>query len=102
EFVPLMYAVGATITVEKLTGQGGTVSATVVDEPIGSEVNVGGRIVYGYQLQLAAAGEGWYRLRFRLPATANVMIKTVGNTTGTYLPVVVNDKETMMEIHVTP
>ncbi|MGE3617407.1 MAG: Ig-like domain-containing protein, partial [Gemmatimonadales bacterium] len=32
EFVPLMYAVGATITVEKLTGQGGTVSATVVDE----------------------------------------------------------------------
>jgi uncharacterized protein YjdB len=102
EFVPLIYTVGPTITVEKLAAQGGGVTATVADEPIGAEVNVGGRIVYGYQLKLDATGEGWYRLRFRLATGANVMLQTVGNTEGMFLPVIVSPKETAMEIHVTP
>ncbi|MGE0554092.1 MAG: Ig-like domain-containing protein [Gemmatimonadales bacterium] len=102
EFVPLIYTVGPTITVEKLSGPGGSVVATVADEPINAEVNVGGRIIYGYQLKLDASGPGWYRLRYRLATGANARITAVGNTTGMFLPVVVGPRETMIEINVLP
>lgn len=102
EFAPLMYTVGPTIIVEKLDAQGGTVTAEVVNEPIKAEVNVGGRIIYGYQLNLGASGEGWYRLRFRLAAGANVAINAVGNASGMFMPVVVSPSETALEVRVTP
>jgi len=101
-FIPLIYTVAPTITVEKLDAKGGNVVSTFFDGEIKAEVNVGGRIVYGYQLNLATSGTGWYRLRFRTAATANLALKSVGNTSGTFLPVIVDPRETMIEIHVTP
>ena len=103
EFTPLIYTVGPTIIVEKIDGQGGAVTETVVNTAIGSEVNVGGRIIYGHQLRFdeLGAGAGWYRLRFILADGANVRLQSVANTEGTYLPVIVDESETAVEIEVT-
>lgn len=106
EFVPLVYSEGPSFIVEQIDGQGGSVVATVVSTTIGSEVNVGGRIIYGHQLNFAdlGYGEGWYRLRFVLAEGANVRLTSVGNSGDelTFQPVVVNARETAIDIHVTP
>jgi len=102
---PLIYTVGPTFIVEKLDGEGGSVTETVVNTTIGSEVNVGGRIIYGHQLRFdeLGAGAGWYRLRFILADGANVVLQSVGNTGDelTYQPVLVDGTETAIEIEVT-
>jgi len=100
DFVPLIYTVSPILTVEKLSGPGGSVTATVSSGPMSAEMNVGGRIIYGGQLKLDAYGEGTYRLRYTLAAGANVRITAVGNTTGTAK--VVSAQETSIEITVGP
>lgn len=98
DLVPLIYTVGPTLTVEKLSGPGGSVTATVSSGEMTAEMNVGGRIVYGGQLKLDAYGAGTYRLRYTLASGANVRITAVGNTTGN--ATVVSPSETAIEITV--
>ena len=102
---PLIYTVGPTLIVEKLDGEGGSVTETVVNTTMGSEVNVAGRIIYGHQLRFdeLGAGAGWYRLRYILADGANVVLQSVGNTGDelTYQPVLVDGTETAIEIEVT-
>jgi uncharacterized protein YjdB len=98
DYVPLIFAPGATLIVEQLSGPGGTVVSTVSNGAIGSEVNVAGRLVYGGQFKPTVAGT--YRLRFIIPGTSNCAITSVGNTTGT--ATVVSAVETAIEIQVTP
>jgi uncharacterized protein YjdB len=91
--IPLIYTVGATLTIEQLSGPGGDVVATVSTGPIGSEVNVGGRLVYGGQFRPTVAGT--YLLRFIIPNDANVHIVSSD-------AVVVSPFETAIEIEVAP
>jgi len=106
EFVPLIYSPGATFIVEEIDGLGGSVIGTVDEGPISTEVNIAGRIIYGHQLKFDALGygEGYYRLRFILAEGARVNLTSVGNAGDelTFEPVVVNSKETAIDIHVTP
>jgi len=91
--IPLIYTVGPTLIVEHLSGPGGDVIATVSDGPIGAEVNVGGRLIYGGQFRPTAAGT--YRLRYIIANDANVHIVSSD-------AVVVSPFETAIEITVTP
>jgi uncharacterized protein YjdB len=107
-FTPSIYTKDPQLIVEKLSGPGGQVVATVLSSTAGSEINVAGKVIYGYLLRLAdwtppsgVTRDGWYRLTFKLAATANVNITSVGNTEGTYLPIVFNSKESRLEILVT-
>lgn len=107
-YVPLIYTIGTTLTVDRLSAEGGQPVAQVQSGPIAAEVNVAGRIVYGAQLKLDTwtppAGmtlDGWYRLTFAVNSSM-VRIRTVGNTTGMFLPVVVNTQETSLDIHIVP
>lgn len=93
-FTPLIYTVGPTLTIEKLSGPGGTVESTVSSGGISAEVNVGGRIVYGDLFKPTEAGT--YRLRFILATGANVNITSAVNG------IVVNSSESSIEINVTP
>lgn len=85
-FTPTLYTVGPTLLVEKLSGPGGSVVGTVVNETVGSEVNVGGKIIFGYNLGLSTwtppAGvtlDGWYRLTFAVASGGNAQLTSVGN-----------------------
>lgn len=107
-FTPLIYTAGATLVVEKLSSQGGSPVATVVDEVAGSEVNVGGKIIYGYNLRLdqwtAPAGitkDGWYRITFKLATGANLNITSLADVSGTYLPTFTS-RASSIEIYVKP
>lgn len=107
-FVPMIYTAGPTLVVEKLNSQGGSPVATVVDEVAGSEVNVGGKIIYGYNLRLdkwtAPAGvtkDGWYRITFKLATSANLTITSLADVSGTYLPTF-KPRESSIEIYVKP
>lgn len=80
--VPLIYSAGPTLTIEQLSGPGGTVIATVSSALFSSEVNVGGRAIYGAQFRPSVAGT--YRLTFALATGANVrLIETNAGTVGT-------------------
>jgi len=98
DFVPLLYTVGPTLTIEQLSGPGGSVVATLSSGAMGSEVNVAGRLVYGGQFNPTVAGT--YRLRFILAGGSNAAITAVGNATGT--ATVVSSTETAIEVHVVP
>ncbi len=112
EFIPLIYTVGPQLIVEKLSGAGGSVVATVVDEAAGSEVNVGGRVIYGYNLQLknwtppsGVTKDGWYRLTFAIANGANVALSSVGNEGDDllYLPEVNAQRNlSTLEIYIEP
>ncbi len=93
-FVPLIYSVGPTLTIEQLSGPGGSVTSTVSSGPISAEVNVGGRTVYGQQFKPTVAGT--YRLRFVLASGNNV------NLTSAINGIVVSGSESSIEITVTP
>ncbi len=94
DFTPLIYTVGPTLTIERLSGPGGSVVETVSSGGISAEVNVGGRIVYGDLFKPTVAGT--YRLRFMLASGANVSITSAVNG------IVVNANESSIEINVTP
>lgn len=107
-FTPMIYTPGALLIVEKLDGQGGSPVATVVNEVAGSEVNVSGKIIYGYNLKLdswtppaGVAKDGWYRITFRLATAANLNITSVADVSGTYLPTF-TARESSLEILVKP
>lgn len=70
--VPLIYSADATLTIEQLSGPGGTVLATVSTGLFKAEINVGGRVIYGAQFRPTVAGT--YRLRFGLATGANARI----------------------------
>jgi hypothetical protein len=97
DFVPTVYTVGPTLTVERIDGLGGAVLGTVATESVGSEVNVGGKIIYGYNLRVSdwtpPAGvtlNGWYRITFAVAPGGHVALTSVGNAGDelVYLPVV--------------
>jgi hypothetical protein len=97
DFVPTVYTVGPTLTVERIAGPGGAVLGTVVSTAVGSEVNVGGKIIYGYNLRVSdwtppsgVTLDGWYRITFAVAQGANVALTSVGNTGDelVYIPVV--------------
>ncbi|MDE3216438.1 MAG: hypothetical protein KGO03_08570, partial [Gemmatimonadota bacterium] len=96
--VPLIYTIGPTLTIEQLSGPGGSVVATLSSGAMSAEMNVAGRLVYGGQFKPTEAGT--YRLRFILASTTNCQITSVGNTTGT--ATVVSPTETAIEITVVP
>lgn len=106
-FTPTIYTVGSRMIIQRINGPAGTANWTVSDEAIGSEVNVGGRIIYGAQLRLSdyvppsGTLEGWYRLSFELETGANCRITSVGNTSGTYLPEF-NVSSTWIDIYIEP
>ena len=102
-FIPTMYSVAPHLTIDKLTGQGGSVLKNVVDKTIAegfvpedaeesggpglyaAEINVGGKLVYGYVLNMGRVllGEdktGWYRITFSLEPSGSVL--TVPFTRG--------------------
>jgi len=91
--IPLIYTVGPILTIEQLSGPGGDVIATVSSGPMGAEVNVGGRLVYGGQFRPTMAGT--YLLRFIIANDANVHIVSSD-------AVVVSPFETAIEIQVAP
>jgi uncharacterized protein YjdB len=108
DFTPTVYTTGSQLIVEKLSGPGGAVVATVMTTAISSEVNVGGKIIYGTNLRLSdwtppsgTTYEGWYRLTFRLASGANCTLTAVGNTEGTYLPGF-SAGESWLEIYINP
>lgn len=73
--VPYIYAVTPRLTIEQISGDGGSVVATIFDGAIWdgtftAEVNVGGAVAYGYNLKGVTAG--WYRITFSLDGTATV------------------------------
>jgi len=94
DFIPLIYSVGPTLTIEQLSGPGGTVTGVFSSGPISAEVNVGGRIVYGQQFKPTVAGV--YRLRFILASGNNVNITSAVNG------IVVNGGESSIEVTITP
>lgn len=94
DFVPLIYSVGPTLTIEQLSGPGGSVTGVFSTGIISAEVNVGGRIVYGQQFKPTVAGT--YRLRFILASGNNV------NITSAINGIVVNGGESSIEVTVTP
>lgn len=106
-FVPTIFTVAPTLTIQRLTGPGGSPDWTVRDETIGSEVNVVGRAIYGAQLRLSdyvppsGTLDGWYRLTFTLATNANCQITSVGNTEGTYLPTY-SARATWIDIYIEP
>lgn len=91
--IPLIYSAGPTLTIEQLSGPGGSVIATVSTGIYKAEINVGGRVIYGAQFRPTVAGT--YRLRFILATGANVRI-TESNAT------VVNANEAAIEVQVAP
>lgn len=95
--IPLIYSGGATLTIEQLSGPGGSVVATVSSGEYKAEINVGGRIIYGSQFKPTVAGT--YRLRFILASGANTRITAIGNATGNIT--IVNPSESAIEITVT-
>jgi len=107
-FTPMIFTAGPTLLIEKLSGQGGSVVDTVVNEVAGSEVNVSGKIIYGYNLKLdtwtpapGVTKDGWYRLTFRLATGANVNITSLSDVSGTYVPYF-SARESSLEIYVKP
>lgn len=111
-FIPTIYSVGGTITVEKITAEGGEVVAPVATSAATSEVNVAGKIIYGYQFNASdwnpPPGEtqhGWYRLTLSLAQDANTTLGSVGNSGDevVYLPHVSEDgRSTWLDIYVEP
>jgi uncharacterized protein YjdB len=86
-FIPTIYTIGASVKIEKLDGEGGSPVDVVTETVVGSEVNVGGKIIYGYNLFLSdwtpdpgVTKEGWYRITYTLAEGANATITSVGNT----------------------
>jgi uncharacterized protein YjdB len=95
DFIPTVYTVGPTLTIERISGPGGSVLATVASQPVGSEVNVVGKIIYGYNLWLfdwtpptGVTPDGWYRITFEVAPGGHVALTTVGNVGDdlTYVP----------------
>ena len=85
-FIPTIYTIGASVKIEKLDGEGGSPVGVVTEAVVGSEVNVGGKIIYGYNLFLSdwtpdpgITKEGWYRITFTLADGANTSLASVGN-----------------------
>lgn len=93
DLVPLIYTEGSKLIVAVLD-EGGNAFGAIAEEPIGSEVNVAGRIVYGHQLEFEY--EGWYRLSFVLASGSNVRLTAVGSPGGT----IVSPTETALDIHI--
>lgn len=91
--VPLIYSKDATLTIEQLSGSGGTVVATVSTGLMGAEINVGGRVIYGAQFRPTVAGT--YRLRFKLATDANVRLAAAD--AGSFTPT-----EATIEVTVAP
>jgi hypothetical protein len=91
--IPLIYTTGPTLTIEQLSGPGGTVISTVSSAEIKVEINVAGRAIYGAQFKPTIAGT--YRLRFALASGANVRL--VEANAGTVTP-----SEAAIEVDVKP
>ena len=92
-----VYTVSARIRMQKLVQQGGAVDDTVsgvdlavadafgVDGPggFGAEVNVSGKVIYGYVWQLRNSGlsptdrAGWWRITFELDPTTTIGAETI-------------------------
>ena len=67
--VPGVYDAGALLTITNVAS-----GDVVVDEPATAEINSKGRVVYGYNLRVTAAGE--YDLKFTVP---NVEFKSINH-----------------------
>lgn len=130
--VPLIYSVMPRLVIERLDDVTRTPVATVfngavhewlgIDGPggFGAEINVGGKIIYGYNLMLKDAvmpsgvtKYGWYRLSFQLdnagtvngaPVSRNTALARLATSTDslTYTPVLdVSRNVTWLDIYVT-
>jgi len=91
-FTPTIYSVTPRLTIQKLTGQGGTPIAGAIafdgavadgfgqDGPgfYGAEINVGGKLIYGYVLFMKRVNigtipkDGWWRITFALQTGATL------------------------------
>ncbi len=89
---PTIFTVVPRLVVQKLSGENGTVVQTLVDKPVaaglgaeespgffGAEVNVAGRVIYGYSLNIGSltmdpgvSASGWWRIAFVLDNGATV------------------------------
>jgi len=93
---PSVYSSRARLTIQKLAAQGGAVTFTYFNEAAydwfnndgaggyGAELNVGGRVVYGYVWDMkkvvmppGVEKDGWWRITFTLDAPSGVTIDGV-------------------------
>lgn len=95
-FVPTIFSVSPRLRIDKLDAQGGTPVMSVVDKTVASafvapdaeesggpglyaaEINVGGKLVYGYVLNMGRVligldKTGWYRITFSLEPSGTVV-----------------------------
>ena len=76
DFQPMIFTSVAHLRIESISGDDGQPTGnvifdgTVADGSLTAELNVAGKIVYGYQMKVTTAG--WYRLTFSLDGTATV------------------------------
>lgn len=108
DFTPNIYTKDPQLIVEKLQSETGGVVAQVVNVVAGSEVNVAGKLIYGYNLRLSdwvpptgVTRDGWYKITFRLATSGNLNITAVGNAEGLRTPTF-SSRESSLVIYVTP
>lgn len=93
-----VFAVNARLIIQKLDGQGGNVANTVLDKAVyesfgidgpggySAEINVSGKLIYGYSLQLrnitGFSKVGWWRLTFALDPSADIGGVIIPNNTA--------------------
>jgi hypothetical protein len=89
---PTVYSVTPRLIIQKLDGEGGTPVQTIFDGKLAdgfgqdgpgfysAEVNVGGKVVYGYNLMMrqvkmepSVPKDGWWRITFQLEPSASVL-----------------------------
>lgn len=94
---PTVFSDRARLTIQKLSGEGGTVTYTYLDTAVyqsfgsdgsgayAAEINVGGKVVYGYVWNLknvvmppGVQKDGWWRITFSLDGGSGANITGVG------------------------
>lgn len=111
-FIPTIYTIGASVKIEKLDGEGGSPVDLVTEAVVGSEVNVGGKIIYGYNLFLSdwtpgpgISKDGWYRITYTLADGSNTTLASVGNAGDevVYMPEVhASGRYSWIDIYIEP